>query len=118
MENKVDWMLKRAEVDLRAAMKGKQIPQRMRDGIERYVLYGVPNGGFLDAVFKDQLSEAFGRADGENQLVMKQYVLLMYNDLPVGCWGSKESVKQWTENGGLKGLIEKRIERDQVEVSR
>jgi len=64
---------------------------------------GIEPGSFLLAVLSNNLTEAFGRADYINQQSMKDYCSFLYNYAPRGCWGSKETVNEWIESGGLKG---------------
>ena len=78
------------------------IPERTRKSIERYVLGGVPTGGFLQAVLENKLSEATSRADGENLAALYEIVKLIWNDIPEDCWGSPRKVKKWI---GHKGNI-------------
>jgi hypothetical protein len=40
---------------------------------------GYPGGSFVQAVVKNNLSEAFGRADSINQACIKFYVMLLHN---------------------------------------
>lgn len=79
------------------------IPDYMRDGIAGYILRGEDLGDFLTAVFSNNLVEAFGRADQNNELVMRDYAALLYNGCPSESWGSKEKVKAWQKAGGLAG---------------
>ena len=73
------------------------IPKRMQGGLKRYIEEGVTPGGFLVAVLENNLKEAFGRADQENQLIIRNYVEFLYNFAPGACWGSVEKVTNWIE---------------------
>jgi hypothetical protein len=70
------------------------IPERMMGGIERYVNDHIPPGDFLTAVFENNLSNACGRADEENQANLPAYAAYIYNEVPHGCHGSKDAVEQ------------------------
>lgn len=72
-----------------------QIPEHMQESIWRYVNDRVPMGHFLEALFSNDLMEAFGRADDYNKSIMFHYVKLVYNKTPMGCHGSKKAVEAW-----------------------
>jgi len=74
------------------------IPERMMPGIKQYVEYGKEPGGFLSAIIQNNLSEAVGRADSENQKNIPAFVAYFYNKCPMGCWGSKEKMESWIDS--------------------
>jgi hypothetical protein len=80
------------------------IPDYMRHGIEAYVMHGVPPGGFLTALFANDLMGALGKADDTNIGRIKDYGTFLYNFTPSGCHGSREVVGKWIDSGGLIGL--------------
>ena len=63
--------------------------------INRYVIQHEPCGHFVMAVLKNDLQEAFARADENNATHMFQVVSYCYNEIPGGCWGSPMKVAQW-----------------------
>ena len=71
------------------------IPETTLDGIKNWVELGVPPGGFLHAVFCNDLMESFGRADMWNREAMFEIVSYLYNKCPYTCWGSPEEVRAW-----------------------
>ncbi len=71
------------------------IPQRILDGLSRYIKDHIPTGHFLHAVLTNDLTEAVGRADDECILALPAIVKWLYNEAPGTCWGSPEKVKQW-----------------------
>ncbi len=71
------------------------IPQRILDGLSRYIKDHIPTGQFLHAVLTNDLTEAVGRADDECTLALPAIVKWLYNEAPATCWGSPEKVKQW-----------------------
>lgn len=91
------------EKEISEYMEKINIPEHMRDGVLNYVMNGIETGHFLSAVFSNDLVEAFSRADGINKEKIGDYVTLMYNCLPAGCWGSKDNYKEWVRNKGLEG---------------
>lgn len=77
---------------------------RHTESVRRYVEEGGHVGHFLEAVFADSLSEAVGRADSTNRDLLVEWVMFVYNELPSGCWGSTEKVREWQRRGGLRGM--------------
>jgi len=71
------------------------IPEHTKYDIDRYVNDKIPPGGFLEAVFSNNLCQAFGRADRENLNNLFDIVNYIYNHTPMDCWGSPEKVKEW-----------------------
>lgn len=88
------------EENLLAACESRGIPEYMRGGILRYVMYGCRPGSFLQAVLENDLVGAFDRADSDNAAAMRGYVMLLFNDLPSRCWGSQEKVAAWIQHHG------------------
>ena len=69
----------------------------------KYVERGVPMGDFLTAVFANDLCDSFGRADEENQEALGHIAAWVWNRAPKSCWGSRDKVKAWIEQGGWLG---------------
>jgi len=78
------------------------IPSRMMGGIERYISDGIPPGDFLTSIITNDLSGAVGAADDENLRNLPAYVAYFYNEVPSGCWGSREIFDNWMENKMLE----------------
>jgi hypothetical protein len=74
------------------------IPERMRKPLTRYIEDKKLPGGFLQAVIKNDLSDAIGRADAENMHNLPAYCNFFYNHTPHDCWGSAEKMKAWVQN--------------------
>lgn len=92
------------EVDaLMETWNWKWIPAHMHSGVKNWVKFGVPGGGFLSMMLEHDIYNAAGKADLENQAALMNWIRFMYNELPNGCHGSKEVVKEWFERGGLVG---------------
>ncbi len=72
-----------------------QIPEHMRQSLWRYVNGYYPVGDFLTAVLVHDLFESVARADDTNVNLLKDYVMLIYNEMPMGCHGSPEKVDLW-----------------------
>jgi len=73
------------------------IPEYMVDSIKRYLEAGIKPGDFLTAVLENNLTESFARADSINQIHMLDWVKFLCSELPLGCWGSREKVKNWID---------------------
>lgn len=88
-----------------------RIPAHMREGLASYIRFGRPPGHFLLAVLCNDLKGACARADEENRHALFQYVYVLTNYAPAGCWGSREAVQAWFEKGAearRQGVIETR----------
>jgi hypothetical protein len=83
------------------------IPDRMMGGLIRYIENGIAPGDFLTAVICNDLKEAVGRADDENIRNLPAYLGYLYNEAPMGCWGSPGQMKRW--------MKEKREEAEEVD---
>lgn len=73
----------------------KSIPDYTMEALRRYIDQRIPTGGFLEAVLSNDLREACGRADENNQRVLPELVAYLYNEAPSSCWGSREKVVAW-----------------------
>ena len=54
-----------------------------------------PTGGFLMAVFANDLVSAVHRADPENFATLREICWYVYNELPSDCHGSQAAVDAW-----------------------
>ena len=79
-----------------------QIADDIEEKMRTYINHGVPLGGFLRAVFENNLVEASSRADDKNQANLPAFAAYIYNHAPFECWGSKEKVDAWIERRGLE----------------
>src|SRR6185436_10059012 len=77
--------------------RGFVIPLRMMIPLQRWVEKGELPGHFLQAVLRNDLQEAVGRADEENLRNLPAFVGWLYNEAPGDCWGSDERVDGWAE---------------------
>jgi hypothetical protein len=71
------------------------IPQRIKEGLDRYAQQGIPTGDFLRSVLENNLMQAIHRADGYSSLCLWEICEYVYNELPGNCWGSHEVVRDW-----------------------
>lgn len=79
------------------------IPPIILESINAYVMTGRPFGDFLYAVLTNDLRESFSRADEHCTAAMQWIVRYLYNRVPGSCWGTKERVAEWLEQGGAEG---------------
>lgn len=75
--------------------RGCTIPARMAPALDRWIEHGQLPGEFLQAVLRNDLREAVGRADPENLIALPAYVGYLYNEAPGACSGSPEKVQAW-----------------------
>ena len=72
------------------------IEPRFKESIDAWVKDGRPTGGFLEAVLRNDLKEAIGRADSNALDNIPHIVSYLYNDCPSGCWGSNSNYTEWS----------------------
>lgn len=73
------------------------IPLHMMENIKAYVAKKQKLGGFLHAVFSNDLFRAVGAADAVNLPLIPMYVNYAWNECPSGCHGSMALVENWME---------------------
>ena len=82
------------------------IPDHMLGAIKRYLLNGIPPGGFLSALLSNDFMGAVGKADGENSAALIGWARFLYNYAPAGSFGSPEAFAKWLDRGGIAGREE------------
>lgn len=80
-----------------------KIPEYMHDAVRRYVENGIQPGSFLEAIFSNDLKQAFWRADDTNRYVIHAWVDFICWGVPASCQGSVENFQNWVKMGGLNG---------------
>lgn len=86
------------------------IPERMQEGIKRYVIDRLLPGDFLRAVIQNDLRHAVWYADDENLPLIPLYVRWFYNRAPSRCHGSPKAFVEWLEKlDALRHETEMRI---------
>ena len=80
-----------------------RIPEDTVESLILYAWQGAPPGGFLTAFLSNDLMDAGARADDRHQECFVRLVGFVYNEMPIGCHGSHETVAAWVEMGGLAG---------------
>lgn len=78
---------------------GCYVPHHIRSGIRAYVDHHKLPGSFLQAVICNDLCNALFHADRTNRENLIAIVSYFHNETPAGCWGSKEAMEAWLEQG-------------------
>lgn len=76
------------------------IPTQIIYAIQHHVLHGQHGGSFVTAVLENNLREAISYADEECLAALAEIVRYCYNNIPMRCWGSELTVKNWQKIGG------------------
>jgi hypothetical protein len=92
-----------AQTDILPRANWNLIPEHIRDGVALWISDGIAPGGFLSAVIRNDLKDAFGRADHINRERIHDIVSFFYSHAPSPCWGSPEAFDRWEQAGGLNG---------------
>ena len=71
------------------------IREDMVESLELYVNNGVLPGDFLQAVLRNDLVDAAGRADEDNLHNLAAFAGWLHNECPSPAWGSREKVAAW-----------------------
>ncbi len=79
----------------------RTLPGYMLDGLFAHVEERHPTGGFLTALFENDLMLASQKADDTNRHLLWEYATWLFNYAPSGCYGSRKAVTEW-----LKGKQE------------
>ena len=87
------------ELDTVDESLASQVPERIMESIEQFVWYGRPTGGFLGAVFCNDLFGAIGRADHESLASIGTICKYIYNAVPSVCYGKESKVAAHIERG-------------------
>ena len=97
MANEAEYV--EAEIDRGAHL----IPGHMIGGIKRYILHGIPPGGFMSALLSNDFFGAANKADEENGEALMGWARFLYNHVPAGSYGSPARFDAWLDKGGLLG---------------
>ena len=76
-------------------MNYELIPEHCRESVRTCIEERHPIGGFLTAVFSNDLVLAHGTADSINLAALHNYCDFLYNEALSPCWGSKDKVLAW-----------------------
>mgnify|MGYP007057115489 CR=1 FL=1 len=71
------------------------IPENTMNTLNMYVHDRIRTGGFLQSVLENDLMGAVAKSDNHNRLALADIVQYIYNEMPMGCWGSPQAVEDW-----------------------
>lgn len=77
------------------AMTEYGIPGYMQGGLRRYYEDRRGTGDFLSAVLSNDLLKALSHADLNNRAALHAYAMWLFNQAPIGSYGSPEAVEGW-----------------------
>ena len=75
------------------------LPGYMQEGVQRYLLHHRPVGGFLMALFRNDLRNSVSLADAANTEALLRWVQFVYNYCPSDSHGSAGAVDRWIARG-------------------
>jgi hypothetical protein len=75
----------------------------MHRGITDWIVQGIPGGGFLMSIIRNDLKGAVSRADNINLPKIANFVQFFTGHAPSICWGSEENADSWR---GLSPAVE------------
>jgi hypothetical protein len=80
-------------------------------GLERYIMYGIPPGGFLTSLLAHDLPMAKARADHWNSKNFERIVKeIRHSGLPPEAVGSYEAISDWSnDKDGVRTVYTRRI---------
>lgn len=90
----------RDETYYRTKLAEAKVPEKAHDTLIGYLMHGHRPGHFLTGVLSNDLKEACGRADADNQVALYRYVYFLFNYAPSAAWGDPEKVTDWIKSGG------------------
>jgi hypothetical protein len=82
------------------------LPGHLRDGMQRYMEFGIEPGGFLRAVLENNFEMALSRADMSLERSDLDAIVFFLQTLPSDAWGSPAIVQAW-----IKGHEERAAQR-------
>lgn len=85
------------EVEYLQRMERLGVPEHLREGLMRYLVYRIQPGHFLTAVLRNDLFSAIARGDNESIAGLKALVTFLHNGVPSIAWGSVLHVQRWLE---------------------
>jgi hypothetical protein len=79
--------------------------EHMIGGLQRYFEHGIEPGSFMESVLCNDLRGACLRADDVNLRNLVGIVGWLYNEAPLGSWGSPEAYANTIQHGGYAGAM-------------
>lgn len=72
------------------------MPEHLRGGMVRWILFGIHPGQFLTSVLQNDLFGALRNGDEISQRSLRGIGMFLYNYAPSACYGSQSKVSDWT----------------------
>lgn len=76
-------------------MREYGLPEHMMNGVFLYLVHHASPGSFMCSVLANDLMGAVQHAYHVNAAKLKEWAQFIYCELPTGCHGSPESVRNW-----------------------
>jgi hypothetical protein len=77
------------------------VPEHLRDGIARYILYGIQPGRFLEGLLSNDLRGAATDSTPASFAAIPGILNFLYWNVPMDCYGTPERFNAWMKRGGL-----------------
>lgn len=87
-----------------------KIPMRLKQALVRYREHGIPTGGGLEGMLKNNLKEFLFAADEETRGCALELLWWLNRFMPAMAWGAETWVKTWIATDGMEGLEEEKQE--------
>jgi hypothetical protein len=82
------------------------IPAWTRGEVVRFLVYGIPTGGYLMAVLSNDLKATFAQGDDENLEGLKGLMTWLHSFAPAIAKGSEKAYIAWLGREDKIGLLE------------
>lgn len=78
-----------------------RLAPHIKESLDRYLINGIPTGGFLRAVLANDLFVAVGTADDNNIVLLPLIIKYIYNNFSRTRWGSYAIVDTWLKTNSI-----------------
>ena len=79
------------------------MPEHLREGLARYVLHGILRARSC-ARSLQRSARAIRHGDDDSISGLRDIILFLNNDCPMGCFGHPEKFGEWCRQGGFVGI--------------
>ena len=86
------------------------IPEHMHEDVLDYIEYGKSTGSFLRLLLENNFVHAAPKADAANRSALYGWARFIHDTMPAIACGSRDAVEAWMGRGGLRGVVERRVE--------
>jgi hypothetical protein len=99
-----------------AQISYREAPVHILDSINAYVKDRQKPGGFLTAVFENNLTAALGGADNASRRGLDDIIEYLRHEVPAICWGSPAKVAAWLGEETPKTQVRRVIDQLQEDL--